>query len=95
MPIDCTRNQAFAPDDPGHRCHLPGCERHIHPRLLLCDRHWRLVPVELKRAVWHHYQPGQETRKDPSPAYREAARQAVAAVVAQEEEKEKTVNSSS
>lgn len=67
-----------------HYCHARGCSRAVHPRLLMCWRHWRMVPKALKDAVWATYRPGQEETKDPSPAYLAAAEAAVAAVAAQE-----------
>lgn len=48
--------------------------------MLMCPRHWRMVPKPLQRAVWATYVDGQEDRKDPSAAYIEAALAAVAAV---------------
>lgn len=50
----------------------------------MCLRHWRMVPVELQRAVWATYRPGQEVNKQPSREYLEAARAAINAVAAKE-----------
>ena len=70
----------FGPDDQSHRCHAIGCPTHVHPRLLMCGKHWRMVPRALKAAVWSAYRAGQERDKKPSQAYREAARDAIMAV---------------
>lgn len=43
----------------------------------MCLRHWRLLPLELQRAVWAVYVPGQEIRKDPTREYLAAARAAI------------------
>ncbi len=48
--------------------------------MLFCFAHWRLVPKHLQRAVWRTYHEGQEITKDPSEAYMEAQRAAIAAV---------------
>ena len=63
-----------------HKCHAKGCNIDVDPRLLMCLRHWRLLPAPLKRAVWRHYREGQERTKDPSAAYMEAQRAAIDAV---------------
>lgn len=63
-----------------HTCHAAGCETRVPPRLLMCAKHWRKVPLGLQRRVWRTYRPGQEVTMDPSPAYVEAARAAIAAV---------------
>lgn len=41
--------------------------------MFMCTRHWRLLPKPLKNAIWETYVPGQETRKDPSFEYVQAA----------------------
>lgn len=63
-----------------HRCHATGCEALVDPRLLMCGRHWRLVPRVLQRRIWATYVAGQEIRKDPTDAYLEAMRAAIEAV---------------
>lgn len=67
-----------------HTCHADGCDTPVLPRLLMCGRHWRMVPHALQAAVWGEYVPGQETRKDPTRDYLDAARAAIAAVAAKE-----------
>jgi hypothetical protein len=55
----------------------------IPPRLLMCARHWQMVPPEMQAAVLRHYRPGQERRladRLPSPEYVAAAKAAIAAV---------------
>jgi hypothetical protein len=63
-----------------HTCHARGCEVAVSPRMLMCRKHWRMVPRRLQAAVWDTYVPGQERRKDPTPEYLDAALAAVAAV---------------
>ena len=33
-------------------CPIPGCTGSAHPGQLLCLRHWRMVPSQLKTDVW-------------------------------------------
>jgi hypothetical protein len=63
-----------------HECHATGCHTEVPPRMLMCLRHWRMVPREIQRRVWAAYVPGQEIRKDPTARYLEAQREAVYAV---------------
>ena len=69
---------------PEHVCHATGCNVPVPPSMLMCLKHWRMVPRVLQRRVWATYVSGQEIRKDPTDEYMEAARAAVRAV----EEKE-------
>jgi len=65
---------------PAHTCHAHGCTKHVSPELLMCRRHWKLVPKALKKAVFRHYRPGQEIHKRPSDDYLVAAANAINAV---------------
>jgi hypothetical protein len=69
-----------------HTCHAKGCTMHVQPNYLMCSRHWRRVPADLKRAIWLTYRRGQEITKDPSAEYLEAMRAAIAAVAESEED---------
>lgn len=64
-----------------HTCHVPGCAVPVPPKRLMCTSHWMRVPVALRRAVWDAYRPGQEVDKRPSPAWFQAAKEAIASVV--------------
>lgn len=66
----------------GHKCHARGCAKEVAPRLLMCFRHWKLVPYALQKAVWDEYVPGQEIRKDPTLEYITAAHAAIDHVAA-------------
>lgn len=57
-----------------HRCHWPGCERLVPARMFACRQHWFLFPRALRAKLLETYSPGQEVRKNPSPAYLAAAR---------------------
>lgn len=67
-----------------HTCHAVGCGRAVPPRLVMCNRHWRMVPRQLQREVWRHYRKGQEIDKRPTLAYLIAQRAAVNAVAVSE-----------
>jgi hypothetical protein len=67
-----------------HTCHAAGCSASVPPKMLMCLRHWRMVPRDLQRAVWAAYVPGQEQRKDPTREYMVAHHLAVAAVASRE-----------
>jgi len=67
-----------------HACHARGCDKAVPPKMLMCLRHWRMVPRDLQKAVWREYVTGQETRKDPTDAYMAVQAAAVDAVAAKE-----------
>jgi hypothetical protein len=67
-----------------HTCPATGCTTRVRPAVLMCRRHWALVPPGLRAAVGRHYRPGQEIDKRPSAAYLAAARAAVVAVAGRE-----------
>ena len=69
-----------------HTCHVPTCDEPVPPRMLMCRRHWFLVPDNLRRAVWQHYRPGQEIDKNPSSEWMGAATRAIATVVEREKQ---------
>lgn len=68
----------------GHHCHADGCNVPVPPKMMMCKRHWFMVPKALRDRVWATYVPGQERRKDPTPEYMEAQRAAVRAVAEKE-----------
>jgi hypothetical protein len=57
-----------------HHCHWPGCHKIVPPSLWGCATHWFKLPVKLRQRIWHHYVPGQEINKNPTPAYIEVAK---------------------
>jgi len=65
----------WAPPDPVHVCHWPGCGKPVPPRMWGCGPHWFRLPKHLRSLIWKTYAPGQEITKKPSRAYLEAARQ--------------------
>jgi hypothetical protein len=67
-----------------HHCHAEGCNVEVPPKLLMCRKHWFMVPKNLQARIWATYRPGQEIDKNPSPEYREAQRAAIDAVKAKQ-----------
>lgn len=63
-----------------HTCHAAGCTTHCKPEMLMCGKHWRMVPERHKAAVWMTYRPGQCDDMRPSFAWHAAADEAIAAV---------------
>lgn len=71
-----------------HHCHAAHCNTEVKPELLMCPKHWRMVPKRIQRLVWKYYRPGQCDDKSPSIEWLEAARQAVIAVADKEYQKD-------
>ena len=64
-----------------HTCHAIACSVKVSPRLLMCRKHWYMVPKDLQTEVWRTYNPGQEEGKeDITTDYLIAAQQAICAV---------------
>jgi hypothetical protein len=70
-----------------HTCHAKGCKVEVSPELLMCLKHWRMVPRELQRQVWLHYRPGQCDDRRPSRDWLDAADAAIKAVAEKEAER--------
>jgi hypothetical protein len=67
-----------------HHCHWPGCTAQVPPAKWGCRPHWYALPVEIRRAIWNSYRPGQEADQRPSEAYVAAARRAQAWIAMQQ-----------
>jgi hypothetical protein len=67
-----------------HHCHAKRCIMPCAPEMLMCKKHWHMVPKALKIAVWHNYRVGQCDDKQPSKEWHIAADMAIAAVAAKE-----------
>lgn len=73
------------------RCRAEGCDVEVPSELLMCRRHWFMVPAELRRRVQAAYRPGQCGTRRVSDEWRLAARAAVAAVKAKERPPQRTL----
>lgn len=70
-----------------HHCHAQGCKTPCKPEMLMCLRHWRMVPKAIQRAVWAAYVSGQCNRGSgivPSQVWHQAADAAIYAVAQRE-----------
>lgn len=67
-----------------HQCHAVGCSTPVEPRFFMCSRHWRMVPPEYQKVIWHYYRAGQEVDKQPSIEYLAVAFAGIACVAIQE-----------
>lgn len=67
-----------------HTCHAVQCPTDVPPKLLMCPKHWRMVPRQLQRNVWSHYRIGQEIDKSPTREYLDAAAAAIRSVAEKE-----------
>lgn len=65
---------------PEHVCHARDCTEPVPPRMLMCAKHWRMVPANLQAEVWRTYRAGQEIDKRPTREYLDAAQAAIEAV---------------
>ena len=63
-----------------HVCHATRCKISVPPAMLMCKRHWFMVPKRIRDEVWRTYRTGQEVDKNPSETYMVAYRKAVNAV---------------
>lgn len=79
-----SKKSSFVRDTGHHVCHAMGCTVKVPPRMLMCLRHWKMVPKALQQRIWATYVPGQEQRKDPTDAYMEAQRASVQTVAEKE-----------
>ena len=67
-----------------HHCHARGCMVTTKPEMLMCLRHWRMVPRDLQRRVWATYRAGQCDDMEPSREWFTAADAAIAYVAERE-----------
>jgi hypothetical protein len=67
-----------------HPCHAVDCKTQVHPRFLMCPRHWGMVSARTKRLVWSTYRKGQEVDKRPSREYLAASSAAIVEVARKE-----------
>lgn len=69
-----------------HTCHARGCRTPVKPEMLMCVRHWRMVPKDVQRKVRKHYRHGQCDDMNPSLEWHAAANEAIRAVFNREAE---------
>ena len=69
-----------------HTCHAANCKVVIPPKLLMCGKHWKMVPEEMQQEIYRYYRPGQEVAKNPRKEWVKAASNAVSYVLRKETE---------
>lgn len=67
-----------------HFCNALHCQYKINHELLMCGKHWRMVPKRIQLAIWNAYRPGQYADQNPSKAWLQAAGDAIRYVAAYE-----------
>lgn len=68
----------------GHVCHANGCDVAVPPKMLMCVKHWWMVPKPLRDRIWATYRLFQEVNRDPTPEYMQAVHAAIDAVARKE-----------
>jgi len=63
-----------------HRCHVPDCDVETRPEMLMCKKHWNLVPLQLRLWVNRTYRDGQCNDKKVSKEWLTASRRAIDSV---------------
>lgn len=67
-----------------HHCHARGCKVKTKPEMLMCKKHWFMVPKQIRVQVWATYRPGQCADMNPSEEWHKAADEAILAVARRE-----------
>lgn len=67
-----------------HMCHAIGCDVAVPPAMLMCRRHWYMVPADIRDRIWRAYVPGQEITKTPTRHYLSVMDEAIQAVAKRE-----------
>ncbi len=60
-----------------HHCHARNCKTNVKPELLMCYKHWKIVPKHIQSEVWANYRVGQCDDKNPSKEWHIAADKAI------------------
>lgn len=67
-----------------HHCHAACCKKSVPPEMLMCKKHWFMVPRHIQQLIWKHYRVGQCDDQLITHEYAEAARAAVRSVAEDE-----------
>ena len=73
-------------------CRAPGCARVLQPHLFMCGKHWRMVPVGIKRRIWRNYSVSKAKSKNPPAEWEALIEEAVAAIDSAESPPQKEKN---
>ena len=39
-----------------HKCFADGCQAQVRADRMMCFKHWRMVPPDIQRQIWRHWQ---------------------------------------
>lgn len=67
-----------------HHCHARNCQISVKPELLMCLKHWKMVPRKIQQAIWRYYREGQCDDKNPSTEWHQATNAAIGYVAEKE-----------
>lgn len=67
-----------------HHCHARNCKTPCPRRMLMCRKHWSMVPRDIQDEVYRTYREGQCDDMRPSQAWHQAADKAILAVAVKE-----------
>ena len=67
---------------PEHFCHARGCARPVPAQMLMCARHWRLVPREIQTLLYKHWAAYRSARPNPDREQPLEVTAAIATVIA-------------
>lgn len=67
-----------------HTCHAYQCNVAVKPEMMMCFRHWKMVPTLIQKKIWATYRRGQCDDKQISIDYGKAAKAAIRAVAQKE-----------
>lgn len=69
-----------------HNCAASRCPERVAPSILMCKKHWYMVPRDIRMRVLRSYQPGQEKVgwSATTAEYQDAVRAAIEAVAIKE-----------
>ena len=83
----CKLCKRIAPGELQHTCHARGCTKVVKPEMLMCYRHWCMVPRKIQQAVWAGYRVGQcDGSVHPSKEWHGAADAAIGYVAAKDKQ---------
>jgi hypothetical protein len=73
-----------------HSCAAKGCNKQVPLKMLMCKKHWFMVPKPMRDTIWAEYSPGQENDMSGlgNEAYMQAVKAAVDYLADQEPQKE-------
>lgn len=63
-----------------HPCRATGCTTDVGLELLMCETHWSLVPIEIRRRIWREWQDVHDGHAAAKHRLDDAVQQAIASL---------------